>query len=156
MSAYLPALLPPLFTALGLLVMGYGLKKLYEAWGSVDWPSVPGTIVSSGIETSAGNRGGTLYSANIQYTYQVAGWVLTANQVNIGGPLAASFRSPAEAVVERYRSGAPCRVSYDPEDPTEACLEPGAKWWLYMPPALGAVFAGLGIAQWLGWYTFVK
>ncbi|HKV72960.1 MAG TPA: DUF3592 domain-containing protein [Gemmatimonadales bacterium] len=156
MSAYLHTLVPILFVVLGLLVMGYGLRKLYEAWGSVDWPAVSGTILSSGVETSAGDRGGTLYSANVQYTYQVGDRVLTANQVTIGGPLATSWRSPAEAIVERYRSGAACRVSYDPEDPTESCLEPGAKWFLYIAPALGAIFAGSGIAQLLGWYTFIK
>jgi len=86
----------------------------------------------------------------------VADRVLTGNQVNIGGPMSTSWRSPAEDIVDRYRSGAPCRVSYDPEDPTESCLEPGTKWFLYLSPAVGALFTGLGIANLLGWYSFSK
>ncbi len=86
------------------------------------WPTVPGKIVSSEVQTLRSSENGLSYEANIVYTYTVDGQALTGNKVNFS-----AFRSTNKAEpqkkVDAYPAGAEVTVHYNPKKPQEAVLE---------------------------------
>jgi uncharacterized protein DUF3592 len=133
------------FLVVGAGTAVHGLWTLYVAWGSEDWPSVQGAILDTSLETSSDSDGRTTYAPRVRYTYEVTGKTYTSDRLFIGGPLYTSWRSPALTTTERYRPGSSCSVRYDPSQPIRSCLEPGAKWYLFLVPLVGALFAALGV-----------
>jgi hypothetical protein len=87
--------------------------------------------------------GTNIYSARIQYEYEVRGRRLFGKKICMGGEMDTSFRSRAEARCRRYRPGKTVQVYYNPAKPNLCCLEPTAKLGplLY---AIGGAFVGIG------------
>lgn len=90
------------------------------------------------------------FSSAVGYAYTVDGQGYTGSRYSLGeGANAAgrTFTSEAEAAeraAARYRVGQDIPVYYDPADPAEAVLQPGANWGSYVPLILGAFFGLCG------------
>lgn len=90
------------------------------------FPSAPGTIASADVEShmSSGKDAQRMYSAQVQYIYQVNGTTYTGNRIRHGG-MSSSDSSQAHADVARYTPGSAVTVRYNPANPTDAVLETG-------------------------------
>jgi hypothetical protein len=114
--------------AIGVLT-AYGTVRMRLKVGqSHKWPTVPGKIVSSELEseTERHNRKPiTTYAAAIRYAYEVDGKAYESDQIQLGGTSETSQPGEFERMVKRYPEGKRVTVYYDPDDPATATLEPG-------------------------------
>lgn len=138
-------------TIVGLifLVVGYfvaftfGKPILDNAKASNDWPKVVGKINRSSVVTSR-SRDKTHYSFDVVYDYKVEGEGYTSSNVYFGGEVSSSSSSSAYKVKNRYPKGSSVDVYYDPQEPSNAVLEPGAHWQSYIIYAGGWMFLLVG------------
>lgn len=125
---------------IGLVLVLCGQFQRRRAEASLDWPVVPGRIVTSEI-TSHTDEDGTTYSADIEYVYSVEGGEYRSNTVVFGG-----HSYGAHQAVSLYPLGKTVSVSYDPGKPKRAVLEPGVQSYeldmLGYSMIFGAVFMG--------------
>ena len=136
-------------TGFGLLTLLFFFAVRRNSKKAASWPSVRGTIVSSGVELYEKREDGrttTLYTAAVEYAYQVHGVDYHSRQINLGMTTAGS-QGGAEKVAARYPQGAAVDVHYEPENPSNAALEnPTGYTWLLLGVALFcfavAAFAG--------------
>jgi len=128
-----------LATCFGLAVLLFFFASRKASKQAMTWPSVPGRIVSSGVEAIAKREDGrttTSYKAAVEFDYQVHGIDYHSRQINLGIALSGS-RASAEKVAARYPEGSTVDVHYDPANPTNAALEnPTGYSWLLLAVAL--------------------
>jgi hypothetical protein len=138
-------MLPWPFLILGLLSLTIGCRQMLAAARSSDWPSAEGQVLSSRVKVSHGSgaHGGTSYSADIGYSYEVGQARHLASRVAYGD-YGASLQGHALSIVERYPVDSHVRVFYDPEEPSESVLEPGVKLQTFLFPVLGLLFTAAG------------
>jgi len=139
-----------LFLAIGLGLAWWGKGYLADAQATAKWPTVEGTVLETRIHTYKSTSGSgskkrttTMYEPIVVYRYEVDGKTYTHDQVEFasGG---SSSASSAKKTIHRYPVGSKVTVYYDPELPQNALLEPGAKWYAYMPLGFGVLFALVG------------
>jgi hypothetical protein len=81
---------------------------------------VPATIVESYVTNYLDSDGDRQYEPKIQYRYEVAGKTWQSEQLTpISSP---GDEQWAQAMTNRYRTGAECTVYHDPRDPGQAVL----------------------------------
>ena len=135
---------------LGMSFLGYRLIR--KARESANWPSTPGTIESSTVdverERERDSEGDvhyeTKYIPNIVYQYQVNGMDYAGDRISFSGG-SSSNRTRAYRITNQYPEGAEVAVHYDPEDPQESVLQPGATWKTYIVLVMGVVFSLVGV-----------
>jgi hypothetical protein len=143
----------PFAFSLALMVIGlgsalYSFKQISLAKGSLNWPAVPATVVSS--EVKATERVGekkrvyTTYSANIAFRFTLNGKEFNSNMVMVDQP-PKTFATDAQALVQKYPAGSSAMAHYNPQNPTEAVLETGVARSTYVAFVFGLVVAALGI-----------
>lgn len=105
----------------GLIFYASGQKNKAAA----GWPTVPGKVVSSEVQTLRSGGGGPndlSFEPNVVYSYTVDGQTFSGNKVNFS-----AFRSTNKAApqktVDRYLPGTEVTVHYNPKKPQEAVLE---------------------------------
>jgi hypothetical protein len=98
------------------------------------WPSVMGTVITSGIEQRHSSEGGYTDYPVVQYSYQISGQAYQGYKLAPGPEMGGSG---ARKVVARYPSGAQVMVFYNPQNPSDAVLEKKAP------------------AQWLMWFLLI-
>jgi ABC-type multidrug transport system fused ATPase/permease subunit len=129
-----------------LCMMAYAQWRMSKA--AAAWPSVPGTIVRSEVESYEERVGGangtltTFYRPVIEYAYAVGGEEYRAAQIRLNVALSGA-KSLAESVTGKYPQGGSVSVRYDPDNPSNAALEnPGSvSWYLLTMAAAAFVFA---------------
>jgi hypothetical protein len=126
------------FATVGGFLLYWGVVNLWEAKAGETWPTAPGKIVSSSVESKR------TYEAKVVYEYTVNGKVyssgrLTMGNINTGDP------GRARLIVDRYPPGKAVTVHYSPQDPSRCLLEPGLNGGLFLVPSIGAVFFLMGI-----------
>lgn len=131
------------FILVGAWIMSYGVKGLWNAGTSKGWPTVPGKVISSKV-AAVGQKGGTVYSPDVRYSYTVDGTPHTSNHIRIGG-VNTGNPSPARHVVDRYPVGREVTVYYSPKKPTFAVLEPGIHAATWPITLIGFLFFGVGV-----------
>jgi hypothetical protein len=105
-------------------VAGYfTVVRFMAASASVNWPTAEATIIESSVHEWR-NAKRPSYEPKVRYRYQVEereriGTAISANDVGYGS------RDEATAIVNRYPAGSKHSVHYDPNDATNAFLEPG-------------------------------
>ena len=89
-----------------------------------DYPSVPGNVIDSRVESHSDSEGGTSYSAKLRYAYVVNDHRYEGKRVRFGME---SFggRKGSQQYVREHPPGSAVTVYYDPAKPSEAILEPG-------------------------------
>jgi hypothetical protein len=136
-----------LFTGIGLFMLVRGLVELRAGKASRNWPSVAGQVVLATVDVSVStdDDGGTSrsYAPRVVYTYSASGQQYTSDQVVVGAKWHYPSRARAEAKLA-YQSGQQVIVCYNPDNPTQAVLEPGATRGAWGTLIIGLIFAIAG------------
>ncbi len=158
-----------LSAAIFLLIAGgaltiFGGFFLRDANVSVGWPATTGRIQNVRVTWDrVGTAGATQdreYYYVVAYSYTVAGQSYSGNRYSLGNgsnAAARTFNSEAAARAAADANYTPARdipVHYDPNDPTQAVLQPGVNWGTYVPLILGAFFLLCG--GMLLWLLFMR
>jgi len=140
------------FLLLGLGVSYYGYRLIRKARASSEWPAAQGQIESSTVDVEKERERDsdgdvhyeTKYIPRIVYRYQVEGTDYYGDQISFGNT---SSSSPnwAYRIKDQYSPGMEVAVYYDPANPQEAVLQPGARWTTYIVLGIGAAFALTGV-----------
>ena len=140
-----------LFSGIGILLIFFHQKNKRKAEKSLAWPETKGTVIKSEVVVGESVFGGDddgqsqpMYSAEVNYTYQVDDMVFTSERVSFAGKTSYSKPDKAEAVTRQYPEGSTIRVFYDPEKREVAVLERSAKGSGMLLVA-GIVFLSIGL-----------
>jgi hypothetical protein len=153
--------------AVGLGVIGWGLWQLLKAARTRKWPTASGTLLTSTVThrealppdrdddgPSRPRSPETLYRAAVTYRYQVDGRTFTGDRLGLD-EVETSSEPHARHVSERFKSGAPVTVYYDPANPALAILQPGIRPASWLGVAIGVIFLIISTAMLLfvrWWY----
>ena len=147
MNFFFSRIFPFIFVVVGAIAALFGIHGIIKAKASVDWPSSPGRIVSSTVEShrSTGDSGprSTTYHAEISYEFSIEGTTFNGNRVAYGD-YGSNYPSHARRIANRYPKGKSVTVYYMPENPKECLLEPGLKAQAWILPGLGLIFFAAG------------
>ncbi|HDP24786.1 MAG TPA: DUF3592 domain-containing protein [Deltaproteobacteria bacterium] len=146
-------LLGIVFLAAGIGVAAWGFMNLSTAMESRSWPIAEGKIVSSQVvkkverytDSNNRRRNRTIYEAQVRYDYKVDGRSLIGSRVTMADS-GSSSESRAQKISMSYPAGSPCTVYYNPDKPEEAVLKAGITFATLMFPAIGILFAVIGLA----------
>jgi hypothetical protein len=105
----------------GLWWLKRAASRFFLAKASVTWPATEGKITASKIEEVRGNRG-TAYHARIRFSYAIQGKAFSANTPKYGYY---HDYGNVRILTKKYPKGSKAQVFYDPENPSNAVLEPG-------------------------------
>jgi len=131
------------FGAFGTAVALFALVLHRQASLAMKWPVVTGTIKLSDIEQyravlqDGSSRAQTMYQRRVSYTYQYNNLTYT----NTHATLASSVASTSSWLVRKsttdYKNGASVKVWVNPDNPSQATLEPraGFVWVLWLSAA---------------------
>jgi hypothetical protein len=156
-----------LVVSVAFVVLGYhvafhlGKPALDKARQTTTWPTVEGKIESSAVtqhqDNSNPDSSGTLYSANVRYSYAVNGRTYQSSTIWSGTHYSSSSSGEQQQIVARYPPGKAVPVYYDPEHPEEAVLEPGVFFTSYILYVAGWVVFVIGILTLLMiFWTFLR
>ena len=151
---------------IGLVVAGGGIRALLRAAASRRWPTVPGEVVESGVATRVApavspgegelpSQEHPVHRPVIRYEYTVKSVVFSSNDIGFGATESSSA-SRAGELAARFPVGTKVKVHYDPNDSSEACLEPGIQSTTYIPLVVGLGMSGLGAAMWSVFQAFLR
>lgn len=136
-----------LFIAIGLVLVGVGGRMWVKSLRTKHWPVTNGVVQSAHTEAHSDSDGGTTYSAEVHYTYDVAGVNYDGDKISIGQMSSSS--DYAQGIVDRYPVGKKVSVHYSPTNPAEAVLETGIHGgtWLCLGMGTGFVLFGVMFLQ---------
>ncbi len=145
-----------IFAAIGVALLVYVSKELRMSRRSVEWPQAQGKVRSAKIVKSRGEEGGTNYSAEIKYAYEVDGVEYESDRVHFGG--GSSSQQVATDMVFKYRIGHDVSVYYDPDDPSIAVLDRKMTVLGNITAVIiGVAFTGMGcLVIFVGIYQFFR
>lgn len=135
LAVVLVLFLSVLFAGIGGLLIFLYRRNRKKASESLSWSETTGTVVKSSIRvedsvfSSDDNQGESqpMYSADINYTYQVGSMLHTSDRLSFSGKSSYSKREKAEEFTSRYPEGSRPPVFYNPNKPHEAVLDRSAK-----------------------------
>jgi Protein of unknown function (DUF3592) len=130
------------FMAVGGFIFSPAYKELKNAQDSLNWPTTDGVVISSEIKEST-NENSTTYSANARYKYSIGEKSYSSDQVSFG-QYSSSNPEYAQSIVQRYLAGQKVKVHFNPTNPNNSVLEPGASWVSYMPLGISIAFFTTG------------
>lgn len=149
-----------LFILIGGGVVSWSSRATTKVAASKSWPTVHGTIVSSGVVVdSAGLRTANKsprYEADVHYRFMMNGERYESNVLVLGAPKSFSDSNLAAKALAAYPKGSDVTVHYEPENPARSTLEHGIETQnLGVTTLTGGVFLLLGlllsISGALGW-----
>lgn len=136
--ARLEAVFPPnavpqaviFFALAGLVTLWITLSNARDARRAKGWPTVPGTVVASRVESYLAYTGdaksGTrarFYRPLVEYAYVVGQQEYHSTLLRYGGQVSSASEEWAKAQVARYPKDAKVSVYYDPKAASHAVLE---------------------------------
>lgn len=142
MRFFFGRIFPMIFVLTGGAILYFGVRDILIARDSVNWPSVPGKVISSVVESHRSDDG-TTYSAEVHFEYDIEGVTHASNRVGVGS-VSTSNPSGARKTVNRYPAGKVVDVFYNPEDPDYGLLETGVRGETWFLPVFGGIFFTVG------------
>jgi len=130
-------------TVFGIVLAGFGIVLFQQTASAEKWPTTDGIIFHSTVD-SYREHDSTMHKPLVQYKYTVNGVNYSSNRVRFG-VISTSDGGYANEVVNRYPVGKTVKVYYNPDNPSEALLEPGITWIEYLPILFGLIFILIGI-----------
>jgi hypothetical protein len=121
-----------------------GRPTLESAQASERWPTTNGIIESSEVVRSRDSDGDTMFGADVVYSYTVGDREYESGRIGFGKDFKSSDSSRAYETINRYPEGKEVTVSYDPDRPEVAVLEPGVSFGSYAPYIFGWIFLIVG------------
>lgn len=134
-----------LFISVGVFLLYHAGRSGMMGVTSAHWPTVEGRVLSSQVKSEGGKKGGTVYSADINYAYTVNSGSFTSRRVRFGSIDTGSRAYPA-LLVEKYPADSSVTVHYSASDPSIAVLEPGMQSSSLLVAGIGLLFGGVGVA----------
>jgi Protein of unknown function (DUF3592) len=131
------------FGAFGTVIALFALTLHRQASLAMKWPVVTGTIKLSDIEQYRAVRqdGGTgsrvMYQRRVSYTYKYNNLTYTNSHATLASSVASSSNWLVRKSTTDYRNGASVKVWVNPDNPSQATLEPraGFVWVLWLSAA---------------------
>ncbi|MGD1018365.1 MAG: DUF3592 domain-containing protein [Verrucomicrobiia bacterium] len=113
------------------------------------WPAVSCRVISSRVQSHTSSKGGTTYSVDILYAYNVDGREYRSNRYDFMGGSSSGYNGKAK-IVSRYRPGTTASCYVNPGDPDDAVLEREftPQMLIGLFPAV-FLFVGLGGLVWV-------
>lgn len=140
-----------LFLAIGVAILGFGLRSLFLSKQAEGWPTTPGRIVSSDFVTDTDDDG-TTYRTKLRYAYNVAGRDYEGDRIAFGYS-ASSGRAFHYEIYEALPAGSQVAVRYDGNDPARAVLAFGVNRSILFLLIFGGVWTmftlGMAAMFWL-------
>ncbi len=112
-----------IFAFVAVIILGIAVYTRQRAEASKQWPMVLGQVVSSMVTSSSSSEGGTTYSPDIRYAYDVGGQAYQSSRLAFGGTVSTSNPRDAQKHTARYPAGSVVQVYYNPTKPQDATLE---------------------------------
>jgi hypothetical protein len=141
-------LLSLVFVAIGAMIIRYALGMAKKCTQSLSWPSIEGEIAHSAVlyqtNTANSDQEGPTFKADVAYRYKIKGANYSSSKVSLLD-IATSSTGRAQSIVQRYPDKSKVRVYYNPSNPSEAVLEPGAASGLGILYGVGGLFAAFGL-----------
>ena len=137
-----------IFAVGGIAFVLIGYNSMQKAKAAKAWPTVEGRITASEVDSywkrdrDSGSQ--RMHQAKIAYEYTVDGENYESTKISFMNT-SSSMRSQAQAVVKKYPAGGTATIYYNPLNPQEAVLEPGATGGAMFFMAAGGIFALIGI-----------
>lgn len=107
-----------------LFLLGSEALEVRQARRSQAWPVTEGTVLRSEVVVERVQADDDFH-AEVTYRYRLNGREYQGDRIGFGFELSDRLDS-AEAIVARYPAGSSILVYYDPADPSQSVLEPGA------------------------------
>jgi hypothetical protein len=137
---------------------GYALFQFVRAGLASRWPTTEGEIAGTRLVHRGGSTAtdpGAEYDY-VAYRYRVDGQPFRNDRVRFGPVIAPSSILPgadqppddpagARALAERYPTGMPVRVYYNPKDPADSVLHPMPSITVWIILFVGLIFVAAGI-----------
>jgi hypothetical protein len=109
-----------LFASIGLSALLFSLWSLYVTNQSKTWPSTTGTILKAYCSASISANSPQTWTRHVRYTYHAGGKTYKSAREYFG------IRISSRDCVPGYSKGQAVTVFFNPADPGEAVLKPGA------------------------------
>lgn len=121
------------------LLTGYASwLRLAHARSTGAWIPAQGTIERSGVEETLSN-GQTCFMPKLTYRFEVDGKICRGDRIRPTEQSSAN-RTAAEEAIAPYAVGGDVTIYYDPHDPANSVLRPGAEREDYLMLALPLLF----------------
>jgi hypothetical protein len=114
------------FLAAGLSMIPYGALSLRLGRLTLQWPTVPGNMMQADVWTHTRRNSPYYYSLVATYTYRVNGIRYASHQVRLWDNDLDKFGDNARAFARVHPARSEIAVYYDPQNPANAVLIPGA------------------------------
>jgi hypothetical protein len=130
--------------AFGFVAALFALALQRRASLARKWPAVPGTIKTSGLEqfvgapSEPGQRGQVMFQSKVSFAYRFNDIDYVSQEANLGGKVSSSSRALTQGLAKKYPDGAKVQVYVNPDNPSEAVLEPRANgaWIIWVAVAV--------------------
>lgn len=136
-----------LFLAVGLGILGFGVRSLLKSRQVEQWPTTWGTLERRELVESSDSDGST-WRVEVLYRYRVAG-VEHASERLAFGYAGSSARQTHQAILDKLMGGDTVLVRYDRDDPAEAALVYG----LHQSTVFMLIFGGVWTMFTLGLFS---
>ena len=107
------------------------------------WPVVPGTIKTSSLEqfvgaSEPGERGQVMFQSKVLFAYRFNDIDYVSQQSSLGGKVSSTSSALLRGFAKKYPDGAGVQVYVNPDNPSEAVLEPRANgaWIIWVAVAM--------------------
>jgi len=123
-------------TFLSLMALRFAFVFHQQGAATFKWPSAPGKILSSGVETVKVRVArevifnwvlATAFRSRTIYIYEVDGVSYQGDRISFGFQTLATFRLFAKRGAAKFAPGQPVEVYYNPAAPEQAVLRRGAQ-----------------------------
>lgn len=111
------------FLAVGLGILGTGVRAWIKSNAVGTWPSTWGTLTERELVESS-DSDGTTYHVKVRYHYRVAGVEYDSDRIAFGYSGSSGYASH-HALHQKLASGESVQVRYNPQAPAEAALAHG-------------------------------
>jgi len=105
----------------GLFLTLFATNNAVNAYKTKSWPTTVGTVFSSEVVRSS------RYVPKVVYTYDVDTNAYSSERIRLKDMAQYKKRDDAELVANKYPVNAKVKVYYNPNNVSEAILEPGIK-----------------------------
>ena len=134
-----------LLTGVGT-ALAYGPYLVWRSYAVRAWPTVEGVVTQAELVETRKSRD-RAWRPEVEVRYVVDGTEHTTDAIWAAGDRSFRDQGKAREVLARYEVGGAAHVSYDPDDPSDAILQPGEVWrgWLTVGFGLVLIVAGLAV-----------
>lgn len=136
-----------------LIVLGSEVFFVYcliEGLKSNNWVEHDAIVISSYVESNKDSDGYVMYTAIIQYQYNVNDVIYTSDSITFMDSVSNWYESSSnyrkiKSQVDQYPVGKIITIYYNPDSPAKACIEPGLETWIWvLMPGLLIVLGIMG------------